>query len=400
MARILVVTDLLPPIAFGGYELRTGELVAHLRTRHDVVVLTSSLHRRRPPPDPAVHRVLPFVPRGRLRAALLAPAHALVAARRTRRLLAAEPPDLVYVANGAAIPQAAIAIAARAGAPAVCRFGERWYAEHFLAGDRFLRHLAGRERGVRRAWGAVARTVNRLPSLRLDLAPVPLTVSWNSAALRRDTALPPTVAVLGERVVHPTSAHAARLTGLRRRPAAAPLIAYVGRMTTAKGADVACRALAELGARHGIAATLAYAGHCRPPMRRALGRLAGDLGVATRVRILGQLGSDGLEELLSTAHALVVPTVSHEAYGLAAVEAALARVPVVASDVGGLPEALPAGCARFFPPGDAAACADALAATLRDPVATAAQVETAFAHVRAGPRFATEEERLIEDVLR
>jgi glycosyltransferase involved in cell wall biosynthesis len=376
--RVLVISDLYPPVACGGYELECASLVERLRRRHDVVVLTSTLDRRRAPPDSRVRRDLPVVPRGRVRAALLAPVASAIAARRTRRALGAARPDLVYVSNGAAIPQVAIVVAAAAGVPVVCRFSERWYAASFLVGDRFLRHLVRRERLLLRPWGALVRAANRLPGLRVELRPVRAAISWNSAALRRDVGPPPMVVPRLERVIHPGPARHAPLAAQARRPAGERTVAYVGRVTTAKGAKVAMRALAFLSLRHRVHARLVYAGACRPAMRRTLERLARDLGVDDRVAVLGPLDGPALGDLLARAHAVVVPTVEHEAFGTAAVEAALARAPVVASDLGGLPEALPDGCAALFPPGDAEVCADALAATLRDAAATRLRVERAY----------------------
>ena len=71
------------------------------------------------------------------------------------------------------------------------------------------------------------------------------------------------------------------------------------------------------------------------------------------------------------------------------VEAAAAGVPVVASDVGGIGEGLRAGeHALLVEPGDAAACAAALTATLTDVEETRARVARAREHTR---RFALED---------
>ena len=65
------------------------------------------------------------------------------------------------------------------------------------------------------------------------------------------------------------------------------------------------------------------------------------------------------------------------------IEAALARVPVVGSRSGGMPEALEEDAhALFFPIGDAAACADALARVLTDAPETEARTARAFERAR------------------
>jgi glycosyltransferase involved in cell wall biosynthesis len=386
--RILVITDLFPPVAFGGYELECAALVQRLRGRHDVTVLTSDRAARRVPVDPAVRRVLPAAGGNRVLATLAAPLQSVRAARRTRRVLADVRPDVVYVANGIGIPQAATVIAAGAGVPVVIRLSELWYARNIVAGDRFLRELRpdgeGDGDGVRGLWARAARSVNRVPALRIDLSrPLLATVSWASEALRRDAGVPELVDVRAQRVIHPGSSRQATYAAMARRPAAEPTIAYAGRVTTAKGAEVACRAVAALRAGHGVDARLLYAGTCAPAMRRRLRRLARRLGVSERIELLGALGEADLGELLARTHAVVLPTLEHDAFPLVALEAAAARAPVVAARVGGLPEALPHGCALSFAPGDAAACAAALAATLADAAATEKRVARAFERARA-----------------
>ena len=128
-------------------------------------------------------------------------------------------------------------------------------------------------------------------------------------------------------------------------------------------------------------------------------RLARELGVADQVELAGALEPAALARLLQRASALVVPTVTHEAFGRVCVEAALARVPVVASRLGGIPEALrDQEHALLFEPGDAGACAAALASMLADPAATDARVERAFAHVQrfSAERFVAAEESFLE----
>ena len=114
--RILVISDLYPPVAFGGYESETAALVDGLRERHEVLVLTSVRDSSSAPPEPHVRRELPYVG-PRKREIARAPFAAARAARRTRAAIADFGPDLVYVANGVAIPQAALLVATASGLP-------------------------------------------------------------------------------------------------------------------------------------------------------------------------------------------------------------------------------------------------------------------------------------------
>jgi glycosyltransferase involved in cell wall biosynthesis len=380
-ARILVVSNLFPPAVHGGYEVECATVVEHLRSRHRVLVLTSTKGKGEAEAD--VLRRLPFIGPSRARS-LLAPVDALRAARTARRALATFGPDLVYIWNGSAIPQAALRVLETSGVPVAYRICEHWFGRIY-GDDRFMRHLEPGERGLRGLWARSMRLLNRLPGLRLDTSrPVPVAVCWNSDALRRLSGMPGTVDVRLERIVHPATRQGEAFAGINRAPAPEPLIACIGRIDEYKGTRVAYEALAALRANHGIPARMAVAGSGDARFLAVLRRLAARLDIAGAVEERGQLGVEGLVELLGEAHAVVVPSVWEEPAGLVCVEAALARVPVVASRVGGIPEILRDGRdALLFPPGDAGACADALARTLRDRDATAARVESAYHAVQA-----------------
>lgn len=377
--RILVLSDLFPPVAFGGYEVECAALVDRLRLRHDVVVLTTDLHRETAPPQDGVLRTLPFAGGDRRRAAARAPVAALHGAVESRRVMARFAPDLLYVSNGVSMPQAAIAVAVTAGTPVICRFSELFYASTFLSGDRFLRHLRPGERGMRGAWARALRAVNQLPPLRVDAGlRFPAAISWGSASLRTEAGVPPAIEPVLERVIHPATPRPDVFMAVSRSPDARPTAAYIGRVTVAKGAEVAVRALAVARGQHDLDLRLVFAGTCARDVRRRLDDLACDLGVAQHVEYLGHLGLDALAGVLARAGVVLMPSLEHESFGLVALEAALAGVPVVASRAGGIPEGL---CHRehalLFDPGDAAACAAAVAAVFAHPGEAAARARRA-----------------------
>jgi N-acetyl-alpha-D-glucosaminyl L-malate synthase BshA len=64
-------------------------------------------------------------------------------------------------------------------------------------------------------------------------------------------------------------------------------------------------------------------------------QLCRDLGVADNVRFLGK--QDAVEEILSISDMFLMPSES-ESFGLAALEAMACKVPVISTNVGGLPE--------------------------------------------------------------
>src|SRR5690606_3491823 len=81
------------------------------------------------------------------------------------------------------------------------------------------------------------------------------------------------------------------------------------------------------------------------PERRESEELARDLGISHDVRFLGK--QDAIEEILSVSDLFLMPS-SSESFGLAALEAMACHVPVVSSNVGGLPELNQQGVSGFL----------------------------------------------------
>ena len=101
------------------------------------------------------------------------------------------------------------------------------------------------------------------------------------------------------------------------------------------------------------------------PDRAACEALARDLGVYHEVRFLGK--QEPVEEILSIADLFAMPSGS-ETFGLAALEAMACGVPVVSSDIGGLPELNVDGETGFLCPlGDVEALTAAARRILTDP---------------------------------
>jgi len=382
--RILVISNLYPPAVRGGYELECAAVVDHLRERGDEVTVLTSRLGRGGAGDDRVLRLLPFLPQSPL-GAIRAPLASLSAARTTEKVIASSLPELVFAWNCARIPHATIYSALRSQIPTVFRIDEFWF-ERLFKGDQFARHLFPGDRGVRRAWATSIRGLNRARALRIDPdARFPVAVSWISEFLHASTATPAGVTIELERVIVPGPPNPERFVSVERKlPRERKLICFVGRLSQEKGPDVAVKALARLRSVHSLDVELVFAGHSSRSERRSLVDLAGSLGVDERCRFMGQLEPAAIADLLSRGDALVVPSLWEEPLGFVALEGALARIPVVASRSGGIPEILSdPEEALLFPPGDADACAEALASVLGRPVETAARVERAFVRASA-----------------
>jgi glycosyltransferase involved in cell wall biosynthesis len=403
--RILVVSNIYPPAAIGGYEIGCEAVVERLRREHEVLVLTSAGGQRGRRADsaapPAVWRELTWLTPD-ARGARRAPLASIRDARLARRALAWKP-DFVYVWNGASIPQAALRILADSRLPLAFRVEEHWFAKIFVS-DQFLRELLPARRGLARsAWARGCRLVNAMPGLRLDpTAPLRAAISWNSQATRRIAAPPPFVETALERVRHPAPPYGDIYAAAQRDPAPEPLIAYLGRVTPFKGIAVAIEALALLRSEYGLVAQLVVIGPEDGDHGSQMRALADRLGVGEAVSWDGQATPAQAASKLARAHAMIVPSTWDEPFGLVMIEGALARVPLVAADVGGIGEAMhDEQHALLFARGDASAAAAALARTLREGEQTAARVQRAYERAQAFrlEPYLEEQERFVSDAL-
>jgi N-acetyl-alpha-D-glucosaminyl L-malate synthase BshA len=114
------------------------------------------------------------------------------------------------------------------------------------------------------------------------------------------------------------------------------------------------------------------------PERLALEERAKAAGLTEHVEFLGRR-DDFLAEL-HRAHAFLLPS-ECESFGVAALEAQSAGVPVFAYRVGGLPEVVAGGAARLIEPFDAGAMAAAVIKAVTGPDRGAALGRAARAHV-------------------
>jgi glycosyltransferase involved in cell wall biosynthesis len=132
-------------------------------------------------------------------------------------------------------------------------------------------------------------------------------------------------------------------------PEGAPLAVAVRRLVPRMGLDVAIEAWS--GLPQGLLVIVGEG-----PDRPRLERLAADLGCAERVRFAGRISDEALPEHYRAADVSLLPSLSLEGFGLAALESLACGTPVIASDAGGLPEALAGlGHELVVPRGDAEA---------------------------------------------
>jgi glycosyltransferase involved in cell wall biosynthesis len=115
--------------------------------------------------------------------------------------------------------------------------------------------------------------------------------------------------------------------------------------------------------------TLWIAGAAQRPHERAyaekLLRDVAQLGIASRVHFLGERRD--VPRLLLGADLYCQMNAGPEPFGIVFAEALLSGVPVIAADLGGVPEIVSDACGRLLPPGDLAALAETLQTLIAHP---------------------------------
>jgi glycosyltransferase involved in cell wall biosynthesis len=227
------------------------------------------------------------------------------------------------------------------------------------------------------AWRTLARFV-----------PVVVVGPALAASYRPETTLEIAVSLVREQDIAPASvdAHRSYLDGELR-------VLSVGRLEEEKNPLLLADAIAMLRSRDPRWRLLVCG---EGPLEDALRRRLDELGVAEHAELLGYVAHDGgLRDVYRSSHALLhvswtegVPQVLFEAFA--------ARLPVVATAVGGV-RAAAEGSALLIAPGDPAAAVNALERLRSDPVLRSALIDAGALRVRE--RTLDAEARRVADFL-
>jgi glycosyltransferase involved in cell wall biosynthesis len=143
-----------------------------------------------------------------------------------------------------------------------------------------------------------------------------------------------------------------------RAPEDLPLMLMPARLTRIKGHEVLIEALALRGKRD-LFCVIVGATDADADYRRELEKLIESKGLGDRVRIAGTCSD--MAAAYNAAALVVAPSIVPEGFGRVPVEAQAMGKPVIASALGGFKETIEDGVTGLlFPPGDAAALAQAI----------------------------------------
>lgn len=411
--RILQVTNGFPPTATAGVEQYTHQLSRGLRAHHDVRVFC-----RESAAGHTDYEILDGTFDGlQVRRVVNDFQHAsqiqdFYLDRRIESIfeqtLREWQPDLVHFQHCIGLSASLLEVAARAGIPHLLTLHDYWFLcsrvqllhrqghicpgpiEHVnchdctMSPDDFFRPLKGTwlyrlirsrlsEYGKRRILDALTRARPGLPVARREqallayrerdryllslLANVPLILTpsrfvrdlyvRHGVPESRIQVLPLGLEMGPWRVASPD--HPEPANGLR--------VGYLGSLLRHKGVHLLVRAFRRLQAP---GSTLEIHGFTLPgdPFSSHLRRLVGQ---DARVKLMGSYQQMDLPAILSSLDVIVVPSLWHETFSIVAREALLSGTPVVASEVGALPEVIDSGQnGLLVPPGDLDALHDAL----------------------------------------
>jgi glycosyltransferase involved in cell wall biosynthesis len=151
---------------------------------------------------------------------------------------------------------------------------------------------------------------------------------------------------------------------------------FVGELRRLKGIDVLLDALARIKRARPVRAVIVGSG----PDRAEFERLAEELGLGAAVKFTGAMPA---ALAFRCGRAIVVPSRA-ESLPYIVLEAAAAELPLIATNVGGIPEIVQGSDTELLPPGDAEALARAMQAFLDDPKAAKERARRLRQTVRDG----------------
>lgn len=335
--KVLVVTNLYPPHALGGYELSCQDVVRRWRASgHDVAVLTTSTRFPDVADDPSetgVHRVLEWYWAGH-RIRRPAPRERLRIERSNRRrldeLLDRLRPDVVSLWAMGGMSMSLISRCIDRHQPTAVVIEDDWLSY----GPKVDAWTAAWSR--RPAWlGAITAAATGVAT-RPPVLPPAVPVAFASAWLQRRAAAAGLVRFATAEVI-PLGVDLVDfpLRGVDERHWRGRLLC-VGRIEERKGFEVAVRALAALPGT-----TLQIAGPSDGHLDELLA-IAASLGVADRITAAA-VPRRRLAAVYRDADAVIFPSRWEEPFGIVPLEAMTQATPVVATRQGGSAEFLADG---------------------------------------------------------
>jgi glycosyltransferase involved in cell wall biosynthesis len=120
------------------------------------------------------------------------------------------------------------------------------------------------------------------------------------------------------------------------------VILYVGRQTAHKGLTFLLQGFAKFAQDHSEYKLVLVGERLEGGVDPSLVKLAERLGMSNRIKFTGRLPDPQLRNILGRARCLVLPSLA-ESFGMTVLEAMASETPVIATNVGGIPELIDHG---------------------------------------------------------
>ena len=377
--RILHVVHQFLPEYVGGTEVYVADLASRLRQRgHDVALFTGSGKAGERCWDGIPLRAVPGGLRRGPGANFLATFGSREAEAAFQDQLGGLKPDIIHFHHLLGLSTRLVALARNAGIPTCFTLHDYWFMcpKSQLIDHRGLPCLGPRA-GVNCARCGGQR-LNRPAAEPFAPLAAPLFIlrerRVKRAVASADLVLAPSSFVVemalaggipGEKLRRVCfGVDAASGVAWRPRPAGAPLrVTYLGGIDWSKGVHLLLAAAQRAGP---VAAVRVYGDLAAQPDYAASLRAA---VLWSPAQLMGQVSRTEVPAVLADTDLLAVPSLWYENSPMVIAEAKAAGIPVVASDIGALPEQVRHGeTGLLFPPGDVEALAEAMRRVAGDPV--------------------------------
>ncbi len=230
--------------------------------------------------------------------------------RRVRHMIRKRHPDIVQIENR---PSRALEV--------IRRFPEQrvilnLHSTTFLGARHITRQRA--RNVLTHAHGIVCNSRDLSETIREQMG---LSEHWHPSVIYPGLTLPPTI----------------RAAHTDKRPHHPLRVLYVGRVIAQKGVHVAVDAVKLLASDMAVSFTIVGR---TPPWEKAYRKALLKASADADIRFLGFVPPTELNDVYAEHDILICPSQKHEAFGLVNIEAMSHGLPVVASQLGGIPEAI------------------------------------------------------------
>jgi glycogen synthase len=237
-----------------------------------------------------------------------------------------------------------------------------------------------RSSGKRVAWGDRLGRKLQLAGMRRADA-ITAVSKFQARELGKDLSLPEATIHVIPNPISPTLLHQA-LAQPRIQPTN-PVVLYTGRIELNKGSLELLRSVDQVASQFPDVEFVMAGGRHNSIDDRSLENALGRNGTRDHVRFPGHVPWQQLADCYRSASVFVMPSY-YETFGISVIEAMAFGLPVVATNVGGLPEVVEDGVTGILvPPGNSQELGDAILRLLRDPELSARMGQAGRERVRS-----------------